>query len=169
MHVHILFAKHTRYPNSHICTHCCYLMSIWSSKSAPRIIKTKTKAKKTRGNSGGRRHLRRMIRRWRCWQLWSRFAPLSFSQLLFHFPNSFFFIFPNSYVIFPNSFAIFPTSFHLLSPKMLANVVQVSSFFKFNCFTFSSTLPPGEDKVLGKTFRGRNLGELWGKIRKNKK
>ena len=31
MHVHILFAKHTSrlaYPNSHICTHCCYLM-LW--------------------------------------------------------------------------------------------------------------------------------------------
>ena len=32
MHVHILFAKHTSrlaYPNSHICTHCCYLMVGW--------------------------------------------------------------------------------------------------------------------------------------------
>ena len=33
MHVHILFAKHTSrlaYPNSHICTHCFYLMKDWS-------------------------------------------------------------------------------------------------------------------------------------------
>ena len=38
MHVHILFAKHTSrlaYPNSHICTHCCYLMLNWLNINSP--------------------------------------------------------------------------------------------------------------------------------------